>query len=123
VDAALWPIIVFAIKLLVVGASVLMLAVTLWMLQHALRHGVVLQTKPGPIRTRAETPLSYWLYIVWHVLFAAATVVMIHAFIQLGERRDQPASESQRPAPARPVDESHDRAGFDGRVQMLRRQS
>jgi len=81
----LWPILVFAIKLLVVGATALMLAVTLWLLAHALRHGAVMDLKTGPIRTRAQTPVRYWLYVVWHVLFAAATVVMIHTFIRLGE--------------------------------------
>jgi hypothetical protein len=61
VDLALWPIIVFAIKPPFVGSMALMIALTLWMVEHALRHGAVFETKPCPIRTRAETPLRYWL--------------------------------------------------------------
>jgi hypothetical protein len=109
----LWPIIVFAIKLLLVGAVAPLIAVSLWTLFHALRHGAVFETKPGPIRTRAQTPLRYWLYIVSQLIFVAATVVMIHVFINLGDRRELPATntrEEQPVSPARPNDESYDRA-------------
>jgi hypothetical protein len=114
----LWPIVVFVIKLTVVGAMALMIAMTLWMLDHALRHGAVFEASPGRIRTRAQTPLRYWLYIASKVLFVAATAVMIHVVIQLGERREQPATntrEEQRSpsAPVRANDESYDRADAD----------
>ncbi|MDZ4870426.1 MAG: hypothetical protein SGI91_24130 [Alphaproteobacteria bacterium] len=114
----LWPIVVFVIKLMVVGATALMIAMNLWMLDHALRHGAVFEANPGRIRTRAQTPLRYWLYIASNVLFVAASAVMIHVFIQLGEPRGQPATntrEEQR-SPSAPVpanDESYDRADAD----------
>lgn len=93
------PIIVFAIKLPFVAFLALAIALTLWMVEHALRHGAVFETKPGPIRTRADTPLRYWLYIIWKLLFVAASAVMIHVIIQLGEPRDRPAAQQTSSMP------------------------
>ncbi len=112
----LWSILVFAIKLMLVGAIALLIAVSLWTLNHALRHGAVFETKPGAVRTRAQTPVRYWLYIVGQLLFIAAGAVMIHFFIHLGDRRELPETiirEEQPKAPARPNDESYDRADVD----------
>lgn len=113
-----WPIVVFATKLLLVGAVALLIAVSLWALDHALRHGVVFETKPGPVRTRSEAPLRYWLYIAGQLLFVAAASVMIHFFINVGEPSERPAANTreEQPAPARPSDESYDRAGADSLV-------
>jgi hypothetical protein len=116
VDATtLWPI-VFVFKLTFVGLLALMIALSLWMLEHALRQGVVPGPKPSVIRTRAQTPLRYWAHIVGQLLFIAAIAVMIDAVIRLGEPREHPAAnvrEEQPVAPARPNDESYDRADVD----------
>lgn len=85
----LWSIASFAIKLSLVGILALMLAMSLWMLGHALSRGVVPETRPGgSIRTRAQTPLRYWLYVIWQVLFIAGVAVMINVFFHLGVSPD-----------------------------------
>lgn len=109
----LWTILVSVIKVLLVGSIAMLIAVSLWALDHALRKGAVFEAGPGPVRTRAHTPLRYWLYIVGQLLFVAAGAVMIHTFIYLGERREPPEKiirEEQPNAPVRPNDESYDRA-------------
>jgi hypothetical protein len=111
----LGPIIVFAIKLLFVGSMALTIAVILWMLSHELYNGAVFESKPGRIRTRAQTPVRYWLHIVWQLLFVAATAVMIHVVIHLGDRRELPATNPREKQPESHASESRSAVWERGR--------
>ena len=108
----IWPIVVFAIKLVLVGATALMMAFTFWLLYHALRNGAVLERKRGPVRTRTQTPLRFWLYVAWQVLVIVSQAVMIDVIIHLGDPPMLPAAAPQEEpdrSPARPNDEAYDR--------------
>jgi len=112
--ATLWPAALFAVKLIAVAAMALMIAVSLWLLEHTLRQGATPETKPGgPIYTRSTTPWRYGLFIARKLMFVAAIAVLIHAVIHLGRAPAQPAAavQEEKPhAPARANDEAYDRS-------------
>jgi len=114
VDAAtLWPFVVFALKLLGVGALAVLAAGSLWILNGALRQGAFPQTKPdGPTYSRAKNPWRFWRAVGGYIVSLAAYAVLIHAVIHVGRAPAQPAAvQEEKPhAPARANDEAYDRS-------------
>jgi hypothetical protein len=81
---ALWPIIIFVIKLIFVGLTAVLLAITLALTVHELRTGALYSNRPGTTCTRKQNPIRYWLRMAYRLLFIIATVVVIRSIIHLG---------------------------------------
>jgi hypothetical protein len=81
---ALWPIAVFVIKLVFVGMTAVLLAVTLALTVHELRTGALFSNRPGTTCTRKQNPIRYWLRMAYRMLFIFATAVVIRTIIHFG---------------------------------------
>lgn len=84
----IWTLVVYLIKVPIVGFMALAIALSASLVNDALRDGATFAVNPARSIKRAQAPLRYWLYVVGHILFAALVAAAIYLILITGDFRD-----------------------------------